>query len=131
MVDNQLFIPMGNPDAKVIKTEITAQGTLIVTLDASIKYENQSSLENSQFSTMPALSQISSNSDLETFARAIVHDLRNPLSAIIGFSDMLTNEREEFSDQQLNAISREILDASEKLNGMLNTLSALTSEKSK
>ena len=128
MSDNQLFIQIGNPDAKVIKTEITAQGTLVITFDASNGIENQSSLENSHNSTMPALSQISSNSSLETFAKAIVHDLRNPLSTIIGFADMLAKERQEFSDQQLDTISREILHASVKLNGMLNTLSALTSE---
>ncbi|MBL6983609.1 MAG: hypothetical protein ISR58_20700 [Anaerolineales bacterium] len=131
MSQNQLTIPLRDHDAKIIKTEVTAQGELVVTFENPIEGDPTSLLENSIFSSMPSLSQIATNSSLDTFARAIVHDLRNPLSAIIGFADMLANERQEFTEQQLDTITTEILLAGKKLNGMLNTLSSFLHEESK
>jgi len=132
MPEYQVTIPLNDPEAKVIKTDINVQGELVITLEMQSEHDYLNITPDTiRKEIMPALSRVSLNNSSASIARAIVHDLRNPLSTIIGFADMLAKERHEFDDQQIDTITHEILHAGEKLNGMLNTLSALTLEESK
>jgi len=60
---------------------------------------------------------------LEAYLRAIIHDLRTPLSTIIGFADMLARERHIFNEERIDKFAREILRAGEKIDDMLKYLS--------
>ncbi|MBM3145337.1 MAG: hypothetical protein FJ010_10270 [Chloroflexi bacterium] len=72
---------------------------------------------------MISLRQLPPDSSLAAFAKAIVHDLRNPLSTIIGFADILSRDRQGMTEEQLDNIASGILEAGDQLEEMLKTIS--------
>ncbi|MBC8331241.1 MAG: hypothetical protein H8E28_04600, partial [Anaerolineae bacterium] len=59
---------------------------------------------------------------IDTIIRAAIHDLKNPLSVIIGCADMLISDRENLSNETTARITDEILGSGQKLNGMLDEI---------
>ena len=101
-------------------------GDLIVTLENNSAHEHIDdlhALEEKEIESMLSLSQLTPDCNLHSFAKAVVHDLRNPLSTIIGFADMLVRDRHEMSEEKIDRIAKEILNAGDKLNRMLKTAS--------
>ncbi len=62
----------------------------------------------------------------ESVVRAIIHDLKNPLSIIVGCADMLATDREHLSSETAAKITQEILDSSLRLDSMLNAIAEST-----
>ncbi len=126
MPEFQITYRLGSPDLIVRKTEVTKLGDLILTLESKSSIDSpvkSTSGKVIDLESMTALQQVPQNSDLEAYLRAIVHDLRNPLSTIIGFADMLARERHKFPEERIDKFTDEILRAGEKIDDMLKYLS--------
>lgn len=62
------------------------------------------------------------NSDLDAFASTVAHDLKTPLNAIVGLSNILLNiHKIGLSEKQLECV-RLISNSSEKMNEIINAL---------
>ncbi len=67
--------------------------------------------------------QPSISADLpHAFTRSVIHDLKNPLSVIVGCADMLVTDRERMQEETIHKIIYEILNNGHKLNAMLEAL---------
>lgn len=65
-----------------------------------------------------------SNEDLEQFARAVSHDLQQPLQSILGFSKILSLQDSQLSEAEVhNALSR-IVQAGERMQQLIQDLLA-------
>jgi signal transduction histidine kinase len=63
-----------------------------------------------------------SNAELEMFARAVSHDLRQPLHVIAGYTELLTMRLESCSDSGAQEMMKKILDGVERMNTMIEDL---------
>ncbi|NLL15285.1 MAG: hypothetical protein GX267_17945 [Fibrobacter sp.] len=61
------------------------------------------------------------NRDLQSFAYSISHDLRNPVSLIIGFGELIKESGENLSDEQKDALNRIILEG-KRVKEIINDL---------
>ncbi len=62
------------------------------------------------------------NNDLEMFTRMMAHDIRNPLSAIVGLSDLLSDKSLQIGDEKKQEMIRRINESSLKLNSFVEEL---------
>lgn len=65
------------------------------------------------------------NRDLQSFAYSISHDLRNPVSLIIGFSELIRESGENLSGEQKDALGR-IISEGKRVKEIINDLLRLT-----
>jgi two-component system sensor histidine kinase/response regulator len=63
--------------------------------------------------------------DLNAFAYTVAHDLKRPLSLIIGYSDLLIGECETMPKEELNECLQAIDQAAQKMNESINELMLL------
>jgi two-component system sensor histidine kinase/response regulator len=63
--------------------------------------------------------------DLDAFAYTVAHDLKRPLSLIIGYSDLLIGEHETMPEEELAECLQAISQAAHKMNGSINELMLL------
>jgi len=66
-------------------------------------------------------------SDLNAFAHTVAHDLKNPLTVIIGFSDLLNNTLSEKLDAEPLSFLKEILQMGYKMQYIIDELLVLAS----
>ncbi|MFC0877961.1 ATP-binding protein [Saccharicrinis sp. FJH2] len=66
------------------------------------------------------------NRELDAFAHSVAHDLKNPLNAIMGFSELLVNEDYIFDDDEKTEYLRRINMQSEKMLQIIDTLLLLS-----
>jgi len=64
---------------------------------------------------------LAANRDLQSFTYSISHDLRNPVSLIIGFSVLIKESGENLSDEQKDALNR-IISESKRVKEIINDL---------
>ncbi len=69
------------------------------------------------------------NAELDAFAHTVSHDLKNPLSAIIGFSQMLEQRGETLSPDRLKYYARFISQGARKMQIIIEGLMALAQSK--
>ena len=62
------------------------------------------------------------NEELDAFAHTVAHDLKNPLTRIIGFAEMLTGGRVELSDGELHRYLRVIAQNGRKMDNIISEL---------
>ncbi|MCZ7557274.1 MAG: ATP-binding protein [Bacteroidia bacterium] len=62
------------------------------------------------------------NAELDAFAHTVAHDLRAPLSVVIGFSDSLQNLRDLLSDEEVREHLSFISGAGKKMQGIIDAL---------
>ncbi len=62
------------------------------------------------------------NEELDAFARTVAHDLQNPLSAVIGFAEVLKKEVMEASDDRLRVPARAIERYARKMDDIIREL---------
>jgi PAS domain S-box-containing protein len=62
------------------------------------------------------------NQELDEFARAVAHDLKNPLGPIIGYSEMIVENHPAMSASQLDTFLQAILHNSHRLKKIVDTL---------
>jgi two-component system, sensor histidine kinase and response regulator len=67
------------------------------------------------------------NEELNSFAHTVAHDLKNPLSPIIGFSQLLRDYYKSLSEEDLKAHLTTISNNSMKMNNIINELLLLAS----
>jgi two-component system sensor histidine kinase/response regulator len=63
--------------------------------------------------------------DLDAFAYTVAHDLKRPLSLILGYSDLMISEHETASKEELVACLRAIDQSAQKMNASINELMLL------
>jgi two-component system sensor histidine kinase/response regulator len=105
---------------RVLLGEVLAEGMLIALVcatpisawiaDTQIRMRHLISQQRDQLSTLN-LELEARNADLDAFARGVAHDLKNPLTAIIGMADLLSG------DPQITAID----DAAESVKAILQS----------
>jgi signal transduction histidine kinase len=63
------------------------------------------------------------NAELDAFAHTVAHDLKNPLSTILGFAHLLTHRPEMFeSKEEMAHESGRILSGAQKMNDIIESL---------
>ncbi|MBE0645810.1 MAG: PAS domain S-box protein [Bacteroidetes bacterium] len=67
------------------------------------------------------------NEELDTFTHSVAHDLKNPLSLILGYADMVQFEGGEFSVEELTDYMSSILFNGRKMIAIINSLLLLAS----
>jgi signal transduction histidine kinase len=65
--------------------------------------------------------------ELDAYAHTVAHDLKNPLGALVGFSDMLETEYTELSDEQLLLCVSTIAKSARKMTNIIEELLLLAS----
>ncbi len=66
-----------------------------------------------------------SNMELELFARAVSHDLRQPLHVIAGYAELLTMRYEQAFDDRAKQMMGKIVNGVERMNSMIEDLLGL------
>lgn len=67
-----------------------------------------------------------SNAELDAFAHTVAHDLRNPLTALIGFAYLLEKQATQ-PPERISNIARQIMTAGQKMANIINELLLLAS----
>jgi PAS domain S-box-containing protein len=67
------------------------------------------------------------NEELDTFTHSVAHDLRNPLSLILGYADMVQDDSTGFTEQELRDFMGSILFNGRKMSAIINSLLVLAS----
>ena len=69
--------------------------------------------------------------ELNAFAHTVAHDLKNPLSIIMGFAETLTDFAEDFTPQEIDEIYRDIASSGRKMSQIIHSLLLLASTRDK
>ena len=77
---------------------------------------------NAHLSLRVLQKQLWTAKELDTFAEAIAQDLKTPLTALIGFADMLRMMHATMPDEQLEETVRAISSSGHKMNKIINEL---------
>ncbi|MBN1146044.1 MAG: hybrid sensor histidine kinase/response regulator [Anaerolineales bacterium] len=67
------------------------------------------------------------NQELDAFAHTVAHDLKNPLSSMIGYSTMLAAHHTEMPEQELNQVLEAIEKNGRKMTNIIDELLLLAS----
>ena len=67
------------------------------------------------------------NQDLDAFAQTVAHDLKNPLTAMIGFASHLKRNIKDLPDQARDLAIKTILNNARSMNSIINALLLLAS----
>ncbi len=67
------------------------------------------------------------NSELDTFTHSVAHDLKNPLSLIIGYAELINEESGQISPEELKEFADSILFNAKKMVAIINALLLLAS----
>jgi PAS domain S-box-containing protein len=94
---------------------------LALVRDITVEKENRRMLEKHNI----ILSE--RNQELDTFTHSVAHDLKNPLSLIIGYAELINEEREQLSAEELQQFSESILFNARKMINIINALLLLAS----
>jgi PAS domain S-box-containing protein len=65
------------------------------------------------------------NTELDTFGHTVAHDLKSPISAVIGFSEMLLDSRHALSEEDLHNSLQSLLSSGRKMNAIIEELMLL------
>jgi signal transduction histidine kinase len=71
------------------------------------------------------------NEELNAFAHTVAHDLQNPLSLIMGFADALNEDYAGMNNQEIEMCSSNIVEASRKMNNIIEELLLLAGVRQK
>lgn len=72
-------------------------------------------------------SLLQKNADLEAFAHSVAHDLKNPVNAIIGYTDLLIDDLATTIDSDSLASLKKIYQAGENITTIIDALLSLAS----
>ena len=66
------------------------------------------------------------NKELEAFSRMVSHDIKNPLTAILGFSNILTAKGQEIPESERRTMIRDIHQNGEKIDSIIREIFLLS-----
>ncbi len=67
------------------------------------------------------------NQELDTYTYSVAHDLKNPLSLILGYAELVQTEHSELSPEELNTYMNSVLFNGRKMISIINSLLLLAS----
>jgi len=67
------------------------------------------------------------NEELDAFAHSVAHDLKNPLGAVLGFSELLNDEFSDLSEDEIQQFIQHIYKGSTKMKNIIDGLLLLSS----
>lgn len=104
------------------KDEIAAQNTILVDQNEYIKEQNHTLTEKSEeiAAQRNALEELNKTKD--KFFSIISHDLKNPLSAMMGFAELLDNSFDKFPEEKKRKFISIISSSSKSLYALLENL---------
>lgn len=70
------------------------------------------------------------NAELDAFAHTVAHDLKTPLTSLIGFSFLLSDRFMQLSSNKLRDLAQTIAENARKMNNIINELLLLSSVRS-
>jgi signal transduction histidine kinase len=73
---------------------------------------------------------VEQNAELNAFAHTVAHDLKHPITSLIGISTLLSKAFDSLDKEQQQAFLEQILQSSQKMNAMINGLLQLASLRS-
>ena len=123
------IIGTGNLDNRLNPQTTDELGTLAASLDAMTERLQQSYNENANLNARleQQVAQLeSANREIESFSFMVSHDLRNPISAIIGYADLMKQEHSDSRDEQSFNYLDKIQKAGLRLSQLIEDLMLLS-----
>ncbi len=71
------------------------------------------------------------NQELDAFASTVAHDIKHPLTLIVGYADLLAQEYSAFSEEEVRAYLRMIAERARKVGRIVDTLLLLAQTRQK
>lgn len=94
----------------------------LVTANQELQAANQELAAANQALAQANAELAASNADLDAFAHTVAHDLKNPLTTIIGFSRLLESRLSHFSPETLRENLQRITQTGYKMQEIINAL---------
>ncbi len=117
-VEGEILIQLELRDITTERRALAELKVFTETLEAQVEERtNQLSLANGELAA--------ANRDLESFSYSVAHDLRAPLRAMIGFSQLLKMDLEEGTFDQLPSHTQRISDSAKRMNELIDGLLAV------
>ncbi|PKL84896.1 MAG: hypothetical protein CVV22_10555 [Ignavibacteriae bacterium HGW-Ignavibacteriae-1] len=91
-------------------------------LAALVRKKNDELEQSNQILEQNAVKLKQLNETKDKFLSIIAHDIRNPLSVIIGISSLIKDKEIEFDDDEYDNLNLEILNSAKNLNDLLQNL---------
>jgi signal transduction histidine kinase len=91
-------------------------------LAALVRKKNDELEQSNQILEQNAVKLKQLNETKDKFLSIIAHDIRNPLSVIIGISSLIQDKQIEFDDDEYDNLNLEILNSAKNLNDLLQNL---------
>jgi light-regulated signal transduction histidine kinase (bacteriophytochrome) len=117
-VEEEILIQLELRDVTTERRALAELKVFAETLEAKVEERtNQLSHANGELAA--------ANRDLESFSYSVAHDLRAPLRAMIGFSQLLEMDLEEGTFDQLPSHTQRISDSAKRMNELIDGLLAV------
>lgn len=102
-------------------------GRIIANFQQTIRQQNKELKQLTQ-ELQTANKQLQHNNyELDAFAHTVAHDLKNPIAAIVGYSEMLLEYREKLSEEQIEHHLQAVARSGGRMKNIINALLLLAS----
>lgn len=118
---------------KEFERRATAEGELKAyqsTLEAMVDDRTQQLAEQTKALESQSKILVEQNFELNAFAHTVAHDLKHPITSLIGLSTLLSKAFDSLEKDQQQEFLQQILQSSVKMNSMINGLLQLASLRS-
>jgi signal transduction histidine kinase len=96
-------------------------------LEALVSERTQELEQNNTLLQKQSAELAEQNSELNAYAHTVAHDLKHPLTALLGQTALLKGAGTALSDEQRNKLLQEIHNSADKMNNIINALLLLAS----
>jgi len=127
--ETRLMHKDGHPIPVIVSfTELGKEGETIGVLAA---FTNITELKQAEATLRQRSAELElQNAELDAFAHTVAHDLRSPLTTIVGFSDLLATRYDELSQDRRHYGMEAISDSGHKMSEIINELLVMSSVRS-
>lgn len=121
-LENEL-IPGVFPEGRLHTLKLIASQAAISIENANL-YANMERLVRKRTDELHRVNQslTASNAELDAFARTVAHDLKNPLGAMVGYSEYLLEHLPEVETEEVERVVENILRASQTATNIIDEL---------
>ncbi len=106
----------------IIAVIIWNRYSYVTKLAALVRKKNDELEQSNQILEQNAVKLKQLNETKDKFLSIIAHDIKNPLSVIIGISSLIKDKEIEFDDDEYDNLNLEILNSAKNLNDLLQNL---------